>query len=256
MKNNAKTILFASLIAAMVLPFSMIENSYAEFSPEVKAKAFEGAEIWKQLEKEQEKTTVDEDKVEQLTKDFKKIRYELNKEGIASAQQYEDNPDYWRSLSHPAYPDEVSDEIHLTSYSETIPTSSTCSTCAQKGYFVSGFDWWVIPSIWKTSESAETWAVVTQASPSVPYISQVLTDQHYAEIKPWSHYQLKKSGSIDWYSTHTVKNNYNVEIQHSPSFDFTTTYVRPSYSTLEYSWIDDVPRNSIHRTTAGAYSLN
>ncbi len=243
-------------MSVLIIPFSILDV-YAELSPETKIKSIEGAEIWKELEKEREKTNVDENKIEQLTKDFKKIRYELNKEGIASAKQYEDNPDYWRSLSHPPHPDEISHEVHLTSYdSQTVSVSHTCSTCSQSGYFVSGFDWWIIQPIWKTSESANTWAVVTQASPSIPYISQVITDQHYAEIKPWSHYSLKKSGSIDWYSTHRVVNNYNVEIQHSPSFDFTSTYVRPSYATLEYSWIDDVPRNSIHKTTAGAYSLN
>lgn len=209
----------------------------------------EGADILKKLEKEKE--IVDEHKIDMLTDKFKKIRYELNKEGIASAKQYEDNADYWRSLSHPESPDVAAHGVHNTSYdSQIIPTSHTCSSCSQKGYFISGFDWWVIQPIWKTSESADYWTSVTTTTQS--YASEIETDQHYEEIKPWSHYSLKKSGSIEWVSGHIVVNNFDNELQYSSPFVFTSTYVTPSYATLEYSWIDDVPSHSRHITQASA----
>lgn len=248
-----KSILFVSLIAAMVLPFVVADFAYAGVSPETMANAERGAEIWYELQEEKANQIHDVDKIQQLEKEFKQIRYELNKVGVATAQQYEDNPTYWRSLSHPPFPDELhGHEVHQAPYVEN--TSQNCNTCPQKGYFVAGYDWWIIPYIWKTSESADSWAAVSQVL--TDYVSQVLTDQDHAQIQPWSHYALKKPGSIEWYTSHKVTDNNYEAIQKSNLFEFQSTYVKPSYAEVTHPWISDVPKNSAHRVTAGTYNMN
>ena len=62
--------------------------------------------------------------------------------------------------------------------------------------------------------------------------------------------------SIEWVSGHIVVNNFDNELQYSSPFVFTSTYVTPSYATLEYSWIDDVPSHSRHITQASANTIN
>ena len=158
-------------------------------------------------------------------------------------------------MSHPQIPDIISHSTHQTTYnSETVPVSHNCSSCSQKGYFISGFDWWIIPGIWKTSESADYWTQVRTTTQA--YMSEIETEQHYDDIKPWSHYALKKSGSIEWNDSHIVTNNYNNVLQSSSLFTFTSTYVYPSYSTVEYPWIEDVPSGSTHLTQASANTIN
>ena len=131
----------------------------------------------------------------------------------------------------------------------------TCGSCPdQKGYFIAGFDWWIIPSIWKTSESADYWTQVSTTTQS--YVSEVETDQYFAEIQPWDHYALKYSGQIDWTTSHIVTKPVNVELQSSGPFDFSSTYVYPSFASITHAWIDDVPKYSEHLVQASARLLH
>ena len=47
--ENAKTILFASLVATLIISFGGANFAFAEVSKEVKSKALEGKQIWEKL---------------------------------------------------------------------------------------------------------------------------------------------------------------------------------------------------------------
>ncbi len=50
--KTTKTILFASLLVAMILPFSTMDFAFADVSPEIKEEAKKGHDAWKELKAE------------------------------------------------------------------------------------------------------------------------------------------------------------------------------------------------------------
>ena len=126
MKNNTKTIktvLFASLIAAMILPFSTMDFAEAQ---EVDKKSVE--KLAKQYNKlsEQLETETDEKKKVNLKEKLDEILAELNSYGLYSDEQFEKIKD--------DRVDERPDEV-------TQSVAALSCPCPPEAWYRTGFDW-------------------------------------------------------------------------------------------------------------------
>ena len=103
-KTDAKTALSVVLAVAVMLPLGVTGPASAEVSEEIRYRALEGKLVWERLEhikNKEEKTAQDMMLAEELQKRFDEIAGEMNRHGIATPEQWEEDPDYWRMRNAP-----------------------------------------------------------------------------------------------------------------------------------------------------------
>lgn len=272
--NNVLIIVF--LVFVVMSLTSVVNDSFGEIAPEIMVKAERsviilemlknidreltdalliGANTTENLQTLEDEGIKDIQKIKHLTKEFEIIRSTLNKLGIATANQFAAEPDYWRGVNASPFPDD--DEYSSTLYPHMMSIESDfafpiesdllimshggCGCGPQKGYFRAGFDWWVIPQIWITAEQSN-WVTVTVSE--YEDLATVITDQSFEEIRPWGHFSIKNPGSSDWLIRHAVVDPYYGVQQSSVFASYTFTSVKPSYGTVSYAWLDNIKKST------------
>lgn len=249
-KNKTmKTVLLASLVAAIILPFGMMGFAEAEVSEEIKYKALEGKQIWDKLDHikgKTEKTAQDKMLERELEKHFDEIAKEMNKHGIATPEQWEKNPDYWRMKNAPIAvtmvdPNEGSNSVNLDNNDSagTATMAPGPCFCPQEFRFIAGFDF-VLWGFWPSSAFASSWTSTTIA-PNLDMISDVQTRADHGEIAPFVKFGLVKAGSAIITEEHSAENPGGVELSSSNSTSRTVARVIPSHHTVYYEKVTNPP---------------
>ena len=204
--SKTKTVLFASLIAALILPLGM-NSAFAEIPEDIKAKALEGKQIWEKLEKMKEKLSTNASEVAQekaLEKKFESIVKLMNKHGIATQEQWDADPQYWRSLNLPPSLESSRDYTHSTGQIELQSgnlletTSHGCGSCTQPQelHVIAGFDY-LLWGFWPTSAYSEQgWKVLTYTGQERTTL--VTTQDDHDEILPHITQKIKKAGTVNY----------------------------------------------------------
>lgn len=205
--STIKTILFGGLIVAMILPFGM-DFAFAEIPADVKAKALEGKQIWEKLEsmKKAAKLSTNASEITEektLQAKFDNIVKEMNKHGIATQEQWDSDPQYWRSLNLPPLP--VSDTPDTTyspskgdlASTNTIEAMNQCGSCGpQELHVIAGFDY-LLWGWWPTSAySIHGWKTLTYDGDSDATV--VTLEDDHSEITPHITQKIKKIGTVNY----------------------------------------------------------
>ena len=207
--KTTKTILFASLLVAMILPFSTMDFAFADVSPEIKEEAKKGHDAWKELKAEKKKVKKDSKKIDKLEKKFQKYVKELNKHGIATQEQWDKNSQYWRNMNMPSISEPIieNDNTHNTMLgvdsfsnvgnSEIELMSHGCGSCtSQKLYVIAGFDY-LLWGFWPTTAYADAgWKTLTYDGQE--RTSFVTTEDDHDEITPHISQKIQKSGTVNY----------------------------------------------------------
>lgn len=176
MKNlnkTTKTILFASLIAAMILPVTMADSAFAETRDDkIQRLGNEGKNL-------KEKITIerDSDKKERFEQDFEELKSQMRAIGIPTVEEYESDKSYWRDISVQNHLNEL-DRIKEASKRDNMRnvsyTEIQCSSCGDDDNKVAQFqtayayDCYVI---WTCNAYAPSWVYLSDGQSN----SQVLT---------------------------------------------------------------------------------
>ena len=253
--KNAKVVLFASLVAALVVSFGGANLAFGEVSEEIKTKALEGKQIWEKIEdiKNKEiKTEKDELYEKELQKQFDSIAKEMNSHGIATKEQWKEDPQYWRNMNLPPLhePEPVdnthdSDSFEIQSGNLLETTShSYCNPCngPQKLYVIAGFDY-ELWGFWPTSAySVAGWKTLTYNGDE-DWTTVTLEDDH-DEITPHITQNIRRSGIV------TYDYGYDARIYgtlRDSNFvdDINAIQVRPDSISITEDPIEDVFENMV-----------
>ncbi len=198
-------LLCASLIAILILPIG-VYSAFAEASDEIKAKALEGKKIWEKLEQLKTKSTKNASEIEQeknLQDKFDEIVKEMNKHGIATQEQWNENPQYWRSVNLPPIPNSVeNNSIHSNNQidlqaGDVLETMSHCGSCGtQELYTIAGFDY-LLWGFWPTSAYSQNGWITLTYNGDEDTTTVVLEDDH-DEITPHITQSIKREGTVNY----------------------------------------------------------
>ena len=170
-------------------------------------------------------------KIDKLEKEFDKYVKELNKHGIATQEQWDANPQYWRSMNLPDLPaSETNDSSHSQTNLElgnTIETMSHgCGSCTQPQqlHVIAGFDY-LLWGFWPTSAySVHGWKTLTYNGDSD--VTNVTVEEDHDSVLPHITQKIAKTGIVNYdygydariYGTYIDSNNGNLNaIQVDPS---------------------------------------
>ena len=249
MKNitkNAKTILFASLVATLIISFGETNFAFAEVSEEVKSKALEGKQVWEELvdiKNKEDKTDKEELYESELQKQFDVIAKEMNEHGIATLEQWEKNPDYWRMKNAPTSVTMHGGEalenfksLNSDTNTSTTPSIHSPCFCPQEFRFIAGFDY-LLWGFWPTSAFADTWTAAT--APTEDLIPAVESEVGHSYMTPFVKYSLVKAGSASIDMEYSVENPYGFELDSSELETHSVSRYLPNYHTETYDEISN-----------------
>ena len=123
--QRTKTILFVSLIAAMVLSFSMIDLAHAAAPEDVENLTLRCTEVIEKLEKLETKDQTQriEKKIAKLNEELKAITLVLNAHGVYTEEQFK-----------------TEKYALMNSQVSSMTVSTSCTICKEL-LFKAGFDW-------------------------------------------------------------------------------------------------------------------
>lgn len=220
-KNGLKTALFSSLFLALLISFGGTNLVFGEMYEELIPKGLEGKQIWEKLEelKDKDHKTFEDKAYElDLQKQFDEIVKEMNKHGIASPEQWEADPDYWRMKNAPPFPtpsyersaSSRPDSFDRDGDTGVIPLPNTSpGYCPQEFRVIAGFDY-LWSGFWPSSAFASEW----QGSTSAPdeLVSFVESRADHGEITPFIKYGLTRQGSASIAVEHVVENAHGITL--------------------------------------------
>ena len=134
----------------------------------------------------------------------------LNEHGIATQEQWEANPQYWRNMNMPPTPEPITENdnthnmvwqgdssIFNVSYNGIDLMSHGCGSCtSQKLYVIAGFDY-LLWGFWPTSAYADAgWKTLTYVGQE--RTSFVTTEDDHDEITPHITQKIQKSGTVNY----------------------------------------------------------
>jgi len=245
--KNARTILFASLAVLLIVSFGGADIAFGEVSEEIKAKALEGKQIWEKIEdikSKEVKTEKDELDEKKFQAQFDAIAKEMNKHGIATPEQWEKNPDYWRMKNAPtavtvhggdASEDFRSPSGNTDSFTAPSVHSSPCF-CPQEFRFITGFDY-LLWGFWPDSAFASSWK--SSRVPVNGMISAVTSLEDHGHITPFVKFGLVKPGSASISVEHSVENPYGIELSDSELTPYSVSRVIPDHHTQPYDTVSN-----------------
>lgn len=228
------------VLAAAMMVWTAPGVAHAEFSDDVYTKAYDGHEIWKDIEQLQQivnKTPEDEKKLQSLEEEFGEIKVSLNILGIATPEQWDSDPDYWRSQNMPeityeqnhtsGMSSDISSDSMVTGSlggGSTIPghfeVMTHCMCTGQGLSFIAGFDYYLW-GFWKTSAWASSWKTLTYVGDYDE--STVTLRKDHDRIRPFTALHLKSVGSASGEITMSGEDSSGNEIYHDGTRTFTIT---------------------------------
>lgn len=158
--KKTQTILFASLIAAMILPQVMSDSAFAEpRDDKIERLGNEGIDL-------KEKIYLERDSVKknQFEDDFRELKSQMRAIGIPTVGEYEANKSYWRDLAVQHHLDElerIDDESKKDDMKKVQATICT-SDCGDKSNrivkFQTAYGYDCYGGLWTCHAYAPTWA--------------------------------------------------------------------------------------------------
>ncbi len=260
MKNlttTTKTILFASLIAALILPFSAMDLAFADVSPEIKEKAKKGHDTWKELKAEEKKVTKDSKKIDKLEKKFQKYVKELNKHGIATQEQWDENPQYWRNMNMPSIHEPiVENDTHNTildadlffnvDNSEIELMSHGCGCAGQALNVIAGFDY-LLWGFWPTSAySDDGWKKLTYNGDVDT--TEVVDDEIHSEMTPHITANIDRAGIVNYGYNYEARAWGNL-LDSNNSYNLQSIAVAPSSLSITEDELTNTPASTTIKYT-------
>ena len=190
-KHHTQSLIAITTIFVLVLGLGV---AYAEPPEHLLDDALEWKQLWERIEQLQSKvnqTEAEREELENAQEKFNEIRTLLNSYGMATPQQIEANPEYWRDYNY-------------TPEEEDNPAVQKCD-CPQKVKFKSGYKYkWIL--WWTSYEWASSWSYATSSDPYVTSTVVVDSGQNGTTITPYAKYKLTKSESAEFYATSRIQN--------------------------------------------------
>ena len=232
----------------MILPFSGMGFAFAEVSPEIKEKAKQGLDKWKELKAEEKKVKKDNKKIDKLEKEFDKFVKELNKHGIATQEQWDADTQYWRSMNLPqsstiTETTRAHNVFNVDSFSSTTGSQIElmCHGCGNQNLqVIAGFDY-LLWGFWPTSAySVHGWKTLTYNGDSDA--TTVTVQDDHDSVLPHITQKIAKTGTVnyDYEYDARIYGNYI----DSSSGTLNAIQVDPNSIAITMDELDDVLENT------------
>ena len=246
--KNTKIILFASLIAVMILPFSMTDSVYAESrSDKIERLGNEGKNLKEKIDIE--KNSV---KKEKLNDDLKELKINMKAIGIPTIEEYESDKQYWRDIAVQHHLDEL-DRIEKDSKKNNIQnvsyTQVDCSDCDDDNQIVKfqtayGYDCYLV---WTCHAYAPVWAYLSDGETK----SQTLTvGNDHNWMDPFWLIGGNQAMSVTYTYNHVNYDDGGNQVGNSPYTGGDTQYINSS------SDVDSVSKSDRVEEPRSGYSVD